>query len=132
MILKTCCFLLLLACWAASTQSVLAQDWWQFRGSSAGHTADQRVPTEWGGFLQDPVWKTSIPGKGWSSPIVIGNRIWLTSAEQVALDVEAASDTLANRPFQSKDFEAHASVTLFALELSAQSGEILRRIDLFE
>lgn len=129
---KTYTFLLLLACWASSPRSVSAEEWWQFRGSSSGHTADERVPIEWGGFLQDPVWKTSIPGKGWSSPIVIGNRIWLTSAEQVALDVDAAAETLASGRFQSKDFEAHASVTLFALELNAESGEILRRIDLFK
>lgn len=113
-------------------QAGLAEDWWQFRGSNAGHTSNPEVPIAWDGFLQDPVWRTSIPGKGWSSPIVVGKRIWLTSAEQVALDDTTVANTLAERPFQSKDFEAHASVSLFALELDAESGEILRRIDLFE
>lgn len=124
--------LLLLPLMALWARPGAAEDWWQFRGPSAGHTAQKNVPTQWGGFLQDPVWTANIPGKGWSSPIVIGDRIWLTSAEQVALDVDSAAETLAQRPYQSADFEAHASVVLFALELSAETGTVIRRINLFE
>ena len=77
---KTCSTLLSLVLLAYSSRAGVAEDWWQFRGPQAGHTTAQGLPTEWGGFLQDPVWKTSIPCKCWSSSIVVGNRIWLTSA----------------------------------------------------
>lgn len=113
-------------------QNLTAEDWWQFRGPNAGHIAEKNVPTNWGGFLQDPVWKSAIPGKGWSSPIVIGDRIWLTSSEQVALDVTQVADKLAQRPYGPDDFEAHASVSLFVIELNAHTGELLRRIELFQ
>ena len=78
------------------------------------------------------MWKTFIPGKGWSSPIVVGDRIWLTSAEEVAIEADKAAERLAKLPFGSLDIVADASVTLFALELNAETGEIVRRIDLFK
>lgn len=117
---------------AVLSNGVQADDWYQFRGPSGdGHIADKNVPTTWGGFFEKPVWKTVVPGRGWSSPIVVANRIWLTSSEQLALSDEVVEQKLASRPFGSTDFQAHASVALFAIELNADTGEILRRIDLF-
>jgi outer membrane protein assembly factor BamB len=110
----------------------IAEDWWQFRGPNAGHVAEKDVPTHWGGSAQAPLWQTRIPGKGWSSPIVIGDRIWLTSAEEVAMGSIEVAKKLAELPFGSRDIVADASVALFAIELNAVTGEILRRIDLFE
>jgi outer membrane protein assembly factor BamB len=110
----------------------VGEDWWQFRGPNAGHVAESKVPTQWGSSFQEPVWKTAIPGKGWSSPIVVGDRIWLTSAEEVAIGSKEAADKLATLQFGSRDIVVDAAVTLFALELNAETGEILRRIDLFE
>lgn len=113
-------------------QVAVAGDWWQFRGPNGGQVAERQVPTRWGSSSGEPVWKTTIPGKGWSSPIVVGNRIWLTSAEEVAIGSKEAADKLANLPFGSRDIVVDAAVTLFAIELNADTGEIVRRIDLFE
>lgn len=111
-----------------------ADDWMQFRGPSGdGHSPkDSNLPITWGGFFEKPVWKVNIPGRGWSSPIVVGNRVWVTSSEHVALSESDAEEKLAARPFGMTDFQTHASVTLFAIELDADTGEILRRIDLFQ
>lgn len=106
------------------------EDWWQFRGPNSGQVSEKKVPTRWG--AQEPIWKTAIPGKGWSSPIVVGDRIWITSAEEVAIGTKEASEKLATLPFGSRDIVVDAAVTLFAIELSADTGEILRRIDLFD
>ena len=117
---------------ATISNGVKADDWYQFRGPRGdGYIAEKNVPTTWGGFFEKPVWKTVVPGRGWSSPIVVANRIWLTSSEQVALSDQAAVQKLASRPFGSSDFQTHASVSLFAIELNADTGEILRRIELF-
>ena len=118
--------------WVLGTDLAVAEDWWQFRGPQAGQVAETRVPTHWGSSFQEPVWQTAIPGKGWSSPIVVGDRIWLTSAEEVAIGSREAADKLAKLPFGSRDIVVDAAVTLFAVELNAETGEILRRIDLFE
>ncbi len=109
-----------------------ADDWWQFRGADSGHSSAQALPVEWDNFFREPKWKTQIPGKGWSSPIVVGDRVWLTSAEQIALENSAASDRLAELPFGANDLVTDGSVKLFAVEVDARSGERLRRIDLFE
>ena len=55
-------------------------EWPQFRGpGSTGITADDpRLPTTWSP-TKNVAWATIIPGSGWSSPIVSGNLVFLTS-----------------------------------------------------
>ncbi|MEQ1827222.1 MAG: PQQ-binding-like beta-propeller repeat protein [Pirellula sp.] len=122
---------LVVSFWCCASMAI-GQDWPQFRGPLGnGHASDQRLPTSWGGFFDEPVWSTTIPGQGYSSPIVIGERIWLTSSERVALNDTGVQERLSKYPYDQDDFQAHASVRLFALELNAVNGQILRRIDLF-
>jgi len=54
-------------------------NWPQFRGADArGVATNDVLPTEWSA-TKNVEWKTDIPGRGWSSPIVWGNRIFLTT-----------------------------------------------------
>ncbi len=55
-------------------------EWPQFRGpGSTGITADDpSLPTTWSP-TKNVAWATTIPGTGWSSPIVSGNLVFLTS-----------------------------------------------------
>jgi outer membrane protein assembly factor BamB len=63
-----------------ATTPVLAADWPQFRGPSGdGHYKGPKLPTEWG-TNKNVAWKTPIPGKGWSSPIVWKAKVYLTTA----------------------------------------------------
>jgi outer membrane protein assembly factor BamB len=56
----------------------LAADWTQFRGpNGTGIAADANVPTTWSD-TQNLQWKTALPGPGSSSPIVCGERIFVT------------------------------------------------------
>jgi outer membrane protein assembly factor BamB len=59
---------------------VSAVDQWpQFRGpQSTGVADDSALPETWSA-TRNVVWKTGIPGSGWSSPVVWGDRIFLTS-----------------------------------------------------
>ena len=60
--------------------AALAQEWPQFRGPDGqGHAAVSAPPTTWS-ETENIAWKTPIPGTGWSSPVVNGEQIWLTSA----------------------------------------------------
>src|SRR6266516_2107558 len=54
--------------------------WPQFRGREAGVVADDPALPEIWGETENVVWKTNIPGLGWSSPVVWENHIFLTSA----------------------------------------------------
>jgi outer membrane protein assembly factor BamB len=56
------------------------EDWPQFRGPSGdGRSAARGLPVRWS-ETENVRWKTPIPGRGWSSPVVRGEQIWLTSA----------------------------------------------------
>jgi outer membrane protein assembly factor BamB len=55
-------------------------DWPEFRGPAAmGHAADKGLPIRWS-ETENVVWKTPIPGLGWSSPVVHSGRVYLTTA----------------------------------------------------
>ena len=55
-------------------------EWPGYRGPSGdGHAQAENLPLD----LNDPanlVWKTEIPGVGWSTPVVLGDAIWMTTA----------------------------------------------------
>ncbi len=56
-----------------------ADNWPQYRGpGSNGFIEDPRLPEKWS-ETENVKWKTPIPGTGWSSPIVWGGKIFLTS-----------------------------------------------------
>lgn len=55
-------------------------DWQQFRGPEGqGIAASSRLPVTWSD-RRNIVWKTPILGLGYSSPVVRGDRVWLTTA----------------------------------------------------
>ncbi len=72
--------LLILSFLCASSIIASAQDRWpQFRGAqSIGVAEDPTLPEKWSS-TENVAWKTDIAGIGWSSPIVWGNQIFLTS-----------------------------------------------------
>ena len=71
---------LLLAISAAAGRQLPAEDWPEFRGPSAnGHSTAVGLPVKWS-IDQNVVWKRAIEGLAWSSPIVLGDRIYLTTS----------------------------------------------------
>ncbi len=70
-------FLLLLLC--APSLFAQARNWPQWRGpQSQGVSEEKNLPDEWSP-TKNILWKIPIPGRGHSSPIVWGNRIFLTT-----------------------------------------------------
>lgn len=56
-------------------------DWPMWRGPAAnGRSSSEAAPTHWSPTT-NIAWRTAIPGVGYSSPIVSGNHIFLTSAD---------------------------------------------------
>jgi outer membrane protein assembly factor BamB len=73
---KTPAFLLALA---LSTMPVHAQ-WPQFRGpDGTGHAASSELPLTWAEG-RNVRWKTAVHGRAWSSPVILGSQIWMTTA----------------------------------------------------
>jgi outer membrane protein assembly factor BamB len=58
----------------------LAADWSQFRGPNGdGHADTAKLPTEWD-KTENVTWRKEVAGLGWSSPVVAGGTIYLTTA----------------------------------------------------
>jgi len=63
-----------------STRVNAAEDWPEFRGPTGqGISTAKNVPLHWSA-TSNVVWKTAIPGEGWSSPVIVGGKIYLTTA----------------------------------------------------
>jgi outer membrane protein assembly factor BamB len=57
-----------------------SQDWPEFRGPTGqGHSSERGLPLEWS-ESRNVRWKTPLRGRGWSSPVVAGGRVWITTA----------------------------------------------------
>lgn len=66
-----------------------AQDWPEFRGPGGqGHSDERGLPLSWS-ETKNVRWKVAIPGKGWSSPAIQGDRIWLTTATEEGKSLRA-------------------------------------------
>lgn len=66
-----------------------ADNWPSFRGpTQMGHANGAGLPVTWS-ETQNVKWKTGIPGEGWSSPVIWGNQVWMTTATDNAKSLRA-------------------------------------------
>jgi outer membrane protein assembly factor BamB len=78
-----------------SSYASLCADWPEFRGPFAnGHVAapadkhSAELPLNWS-ETQNIRWKTPIPYRGWSTPVILGGQVWLTTATEDGHDYYA-------------------------------------------
>lgn len=77
-----------------SSAELLDSEWPQWRGPTGqGHAAAIDLPKTWD-ETTNVLWKLKTPGRGWSSPIIIGNQIWLTTAIEYPATPEEAERRL--------------------------------------
>jgi outer membrane protein assembly factor BamB len=106
--------------WASAA---VAQNWPSFRGPNASGVADgANAPTSWDAAKSVHVkWKTAIPGLGHSSPVVWGDRIFVTTA--VSSDPKSEFKPHLEMTFEpAKDVSVH-SWRVYCLDKN--SGKIL-------
>lgn len=88
-----------------------AQDWQEFRGADGkGLSSATGLPVEWNS--EQVRWQIELPGRGWSSPVLAENQIWMTTALKAA---EGTSQGLI----------------LAALCVDRESGKLLHQVELF-
>lgn len=81
--------LILLAIWGATQTH--AADWLQWRGpANDGNSSASGVPTKWSAE-ENIAWKAKLPGMGGSTPVLVGEQIFLTSAAKERLVLLALS-----------------------------------------
>lgn len=73
------CLLAFATCLMIPT-SILASDWPEFRGPTQnGLSTETDLPVQWN-TEKNIAWQQAIPGSGWSSPVVVDGRVYLTTA----------------------------------------------------
>jgi outer membrane protein assembly factor BamB len=111
---------------ALTAFAVRAEDWPEFRGPTGqGHSTERGLPLEWS-ESRNVIWKTPVPGLGWSSPVVAGGRVWLTAAIRdrgsaslrvLAFDIETGNEAVNAEVFRIRNAvltnpkNSHASPT---------------------
>lgn len=91
--------------------AVGAEDWPQFRGPAGlGRSEARNLPVTWSD-TENLVWKTPLPGYGSSSPISLGNRIYVTCYSGYAVDKDKSGEM--------EDLRLHV------LCLDAQKGTVI-------
>jgi outer membrane protein assembly factor BamB len=87
-----------------------SQDWPEFRGPGGqGHAAGRGVPLEWS-ESRNIAWKSPVRGQGWSSPVVSGGRVWVTTAvddrgvslRAIAFDAATGSEVVNVEVFRTR------------------------------
>ncbi len=115
------CFL---AAMVASPALRAGENWPQFRGPDGqGHADATQLPLAWS-ETEHVRWKTPIHDRGWSSPVVWGDQIWLTTAtpegkELYAICVDAQSGRIVHdlkvfdveNPADTRQYNSFASPT---------------------
>lgn len=94
--------------------------WNQFRGPRGdGSSTEKELPVTFAEGTKEIVWKTAIPGRAWSSPVVWGKQIWLTNAP----------DILGNTKERVK---LEKPIALSAVCVDLESGKVIHDVKLFE
>lgn len=71
-----------------SCSRVRADDWVQFRGPNGqGISTETGLPAEWS-ETKNVLWKVDLPGKGSSSPIILGKKLYVTAFTGYGLDIK--------------------------------------------
>lgn len=116
----------------AASLTWASDEWPQFRGPGGeGHSAAKEVPLAWS-ETDNIAWKTDVEGKGWSSPIVIGEQIWMTTALATLATSDEAERQLESLPYAVPSPEVARSITLKVVCLDRSTGRLLRSVTLFE
>ncbi|MCB1020290.1 MAG: PQQ-binding-like beta-propeller repeat protein [Acidobacteria bacterium] len=91
--------------WLAGAPAALHAAWPEFRGPSGqGLAPVGELPLEWD-ETRNVAWKTEIPGRGWSSPVILdGRTIWLTTATEDGKSLRAVAVDFASGRVE-KDIE---------------------------
>jgi outer membrane protein assembly factor BamB len=122
-------FVLALAAFACV--SLRADEWPAWRGpDGSGHAADAHdLPIMWS-ETENIAWKTPLPGRGWSSPVIAGDRIWMTTA----IERQATAEERAKRLEGVKNpgpLAVVISASLRAICVDRTTGRLLHDVELF-
>jgi len=100
--------------------------WAQFRGPTGQGTSPELTPVDFG-LDHGMRWQTPISGKGWSSPVIAGDRVWMTTATTTEATEAQKTERLAN--VQMGDMKEVAGIVrLYAVCLDLKTGKLIHNL----
>jgi outer membrane protein assembly factor BamB len=122
---STC--LLLAATLAAVATSIFAAEWPEWRGPGGqGHAVATGLPVSWS-ETKNVTWKTELPGRAWSSPVIEGKHIWLTTAIETPAKKEDGDRRLKSNT-GNQPLTVLEKVEFRALCVDRDSGKLTQNI----
>lgn len=112
-----------------SADAAGSSNWAQWRGpDSQGISYDKNLPTEWS-ETKNVLWKAELPGKGFSQPIIWGNKVFLTTDVEGGPAPEshkAPKHMLGDKEYKHPDWDSVDKIHTFkTLCLNRDTGKIL-------
>lgn len=125
---------LLLPCLAQivlTSLGLAASPWPEWRGPSAQGTSQAtQLPQTWS-ETSSVVWRCPLPGRGHSTPVIDGTRLWVTTAHETpASEAEARERLKSNTGDQP--VSVMRSIRIHALGIDLATGQILRDVPLLQ
>jgi outer membrane protein assembly factor BamB len=112
----------------ADERETAGANWPRWRGADgSGVSPEKNLPAEWS-EAKNVLWKAAIPGRGHSSPIIWGDRIFLTTAVEgeVVPDAKAPVHMIEGKPWaHPESLGADRKQTLKVLALDHDTGKVL-------
>lgn len=105
-----------------------AGDWRQWRGPTAdgAAAADAVPPSEWNGATgQNVRWKAAIPGRGSATPIVVGDRVFVVTAERTTRTATAEELPKPDAGFERRTESPTHFYRFLVLCFDRNSGQLL-------
>jgi len=115
-------FLMLTLVALSRPAAIHAEDWPEFRGPTGQGHVRGTLPLQWGPN-KNIAWKQPLPGNGWSSPVVVNGRIYLTTAAPAA-----AAGKESDLSVRTLCLDAASGKTLWDTEVFQQNGKSAPRI----
>ena len=129
---RTAASLGIAACVAVAAHLAAAADPWpQWRGPDGqGHAAEAHdLPVTWS-ETEHVRWKTPLPGRGWSSPVIGGGMVWMTTAVEQPVGEEERKRRLEGNT-GNQPLNVSGPVSLRALGVDMPSGRLVHDVELF-
>ncbi|MEO8270100.1 MAG: PQQ-binding-like beta-propeller repeat protein [Aureliella sp.] len=106
-----------------------ADQWPEFRGPHGdGHTTETNVPVHWS-RTENVAWRTDLPGESWSSPVVWGDRVFVTttleegkSCHLLAID-RPTGEIVWDKQIHEQDLRRKENRNSYATPTPAVDGE---------
>ncbi|MCB1208193.1 MAG: PQQ-binding-like beta-propeller repeat protein [Verrucomicrobiales bacterium] len=116
----------------AVVTAVQAADWPEWRGAGGQGVARDSgsLPTTWSA-TSGVNWMATLPGRGHSTPVIEGERIWLTTAIETKATAEEAERRLKDNT-GDQPLTLLAKVSLRAVCVDRASGKVLHDIELID